>query len=159
MGVSFETYLRRRGGVLMGRCHYVSKRRRHDIPIRRREDVPLRLLGNVPLRRRWVFYLRRTCDVTGTYKETSLRRRHDVLFPGRYIYILCNYTYTYIKKLCQQVFIYNEEALCTSLTFTKVAILLLQDLGTLCVTDINGLYFTCLFSIRNTINLSCHEHV
>ena len=41
MGVSFETYLRRRGDVLMGRRHYVPLRRRHDIPIRRREDVPL----------------------------------------------------------------------------------------------------------------------
>ena len=58
MGVSFETCLRRR------------------------EDVPLRSLGDVPLRRRWVFHLRRTCDVTGTYRETSLRRRYDVLLPG-----------------------------------------------------------------------------
>ena len=49
--------------------------------LRRREDVPLRRLGDVPLRRRWVFHLRRTCDVTGTYRETSLRRRYDVLLP------------------------------------------------------------------------------
>ena len=82
MGVSFETSLRCRGDVLMGRCHYVPLRRRHDIPIRRREDVPLRILGDVPLRRRWVFHLRRTCDVAGTYRETSLRLRHDVLLPG-----------------------------------------------------------------------------
>ena len=74
MGVSFETCLRRRGDVLMGRRHYVLMRRHHDIPTRRREDVPLRRLGGVPLRR--------TCDVTGTYKETSLRHRHDVLLPG-----------------------------------------------------------------------------
>ena len=51
--VSLETYLRRRGDVLMGRRHYVSSRCRHDIPIRRCEDVPLRRLGDVPLRRRW----------------------------------------------------------------------------------------------------------
>ena len=56
--------------------------RHHDIPIRRREDVPLRRLGDVPLRRRWVFHLRRTCDVAWTYKETSLQRRHDVSLPG-----------------------------------------------------------------------------
>ena len=79
LGVSFETCLRRRGDVLMGRRHYVPMGRHHDIPIRRREDVPLRRLGDVPLRRRWVFHLRRTCDVTGTYRETSLRRCHDVI--------------------------------------------------------------------------------
>ena len=82
MGVSFETCLRRRGDVLMGRRHYVPMGRHHDIPIRRREDVPLRRLGDVPLRRHWVFHLRRTCDVAGTYKETSLRRCHDVFLPG-----------------------------------------------------------------------------
>ena len=52
------------------------------------------------------------------------------------------YTYTYIKELCQQVFIYNEEAPCTSYTScAKLAILLLQDLSTLCVTDIYGICF------------------
>ena len=45
-------------------------------------------------------------------------------------------------KLCQQVFIYNKEAPCTSHTScSKVAILLLQDLSTLCVTDIYDIYF------------------
>ena len=78
MGVSFETYLRRPGDLLMGRRHYVPLRGRRNIPIRRREDVPLSYLGDVPLRRRWVFHLRRTCDVAGTYKETSLRHRHNV---------------------------------------------------------------------------------
>ena len=34
-GVSFETYLRRRGDVLMGRRHYVPMRPRHIIPISR----------------------------------------------------------------------------------------------------------------------------
>ena len=50
--------------------------------MRRREDVPLRRLGDVPLRRRWVFHLRWTCNVSGTYRETSLRRHYDVLLPG-----------------------------------------------------------------------------
>ena len=82
LGVSFETYLRRCGDVLMGRRYYVLLRRRHDIPIRCREDELLRRLGDVPLRRRWVFHLRRTWDVAGTYRETLLRRPHDVLLPG-----------------------------------------------------------------------------
>ena len=66
----------------MGHRCYVHLRRRHDVQIRRRRDVPLRRLGNVPPRRRWVFHLRRTCDIAGTYKETSLRRHDDVVFPG-----------------------------------------------------------------------------
>ena len=65
----------------MGRRHYIPLRRRHDIPIRRREDVPLR--------RRWVFHLRRTCHVAGTYKETSLRRRYDVLLLGGLYLLFC----------------------------------------------------------------------
>ena len=45
-------------------------------------------------------------------------------------------------KLCQQVFIYNEKAPCTSHTScVKVVILLLQDLSFVCVTDIYGIYF------------------
>ena len=51
LAVSFETYLRRRGGVLMGLRDYVPLRRRHNIRIRRREDVPQRRLGDVQLRR------------------------------------------------------------------------------------------------------------
>ena len=66
----------------MGRHHYITLRRCHDIPIRRREDAPLRRLGDVPLRRRWVFHLRGTCDVAGSYRETLLRRRYDVLLSG-----------------------------------------------------------------------------
>ena len=62
--------------------HNVSLRRRHEILIRRRGEVPLRRLGDVPLRRRWVFHLRRTYNVAGTYRETSLRRRHHVLLLG-----------------------------------------------------------------------------
>ena len=70
---------------MMGSRCYVFSRRRYDVPIRRRRDVPLRRLGDVLLRLRWVFHLRRTCDVTRTYRETSLRRRHDVLNPGGYV--------------------------------------------------------------------------
>ena len=71
---------------MMGRRCYVLLRRRYDVPIRRCRDAPLRRLGDVPLRPRWVFHWRRTCDVTGTYRETSLRRRHDVLMPGGNIF-------------------------------------------------------------------------
>ena len=47
-----------------------------------------------------------------------------------------------VYKPCQQVFIYNKKAPCTSHTScAKVAILLLQDLSTLCVTDIYRVYF------------------
>ena len=66
---------------MMGSRCYVLLRRRYDVPIRRR-DAPLRRLGDVPSRLRWVFHLRRTCNVAGTYRETSLRHRHDVLMPG-----------------------------------------------------------------------------
>ena len=89
LGVSFETCFRRHGDVLMGRRHYVPMRRRNDIPIRHREDVPLRRLANVPQRGRWVFHLRRICDVTGTYRETSLRCRHDVLLLGGHLLKHC----------------------------------------------------------------------
>ena len=84
MGVSFKTCLRRREDVMMEHRCYVLLRRRYDVPIRRSGDAPLRRLDDVPSRRRWVFHLRRTCDVTGTYRETSLQRRHDVLMPGGY---------------------------------------------------------------------------
>ena len=75
MGVSVEICLRRRGDLLMGRRCYVLLRRRHDVQIRRRRDVPLRRLGNVPPRRRWVFHLRRTCDIAGTDFVTTSPRR------------------------------------------------------------------------------------
>ena len=67
---------------MMGRRCYVFLRRHYDVQIRRRGDAPLRRLGHVPSRRRWVFHLRGTCDVAGTYRETLLRRRLDVLMPG-----------------------------------------------------------------------------
>ena len=82
MGVSFKTCLRLRGDVMMGRRCCVLLRRRYDVSIRRRRDAPLTRLGDVPSRCCWVFHLRRTCDVTGTYRKKSLRRRHDVLMPG-----------------------------------------------------------------------------
>ena len=66
----------------MGRRHYVPMKRHHDISVRRREDLPLTCFRDVPLKRCWVFHLRHTCDVTETYRETSLRRRHDVLLLG-----------------------------------------------------------------------------
>ena len=74
LGVSFETCLRRRGEALMGHRCYVLLRRHHDVPIRCRGDISLRRLGDVPQRRHWVFHLRRNCNVTGMYRETSLRR-------------------------------------------------------------------------------------
>ena len=64
-----------------------------------------------------------------------------------YIYIhtyIIHYTlfHTHIKELRQQVFLYNEEASCTSYRlFAQVAILLLRDLSTLCVADTYGIYF------------------
>ena len=81
----------------MGHHCYVLLRRRHDVPIGCREDVPLRRLGDVPPRRRWVFHLRRTCDVAGTYRETSLGRCYDVLLPGWYRV----HTYTFLV-CCKQ---------------------------------------------------------
>ena len=82
LDVSFETCLRRREDVLMRRCLYILLRCPHNVPMRCRWDLPLRRLNDVPLTRHWVFHLRRNCDVAGTYKETSLRRRRDVLLPG-----------------------------------------------------------------------------
>ena len=79
------------------------------------------------------------------------------------LYIICiiytYYTDAYIKELCQEVFIYNEEAPCTSHTSCpKVAILLLQNLSTLCV--IYMVYIvTCLFSVRNTMKYLSKEYL
>ena len=63
----------------MGLCCFILLGRRHDVPMRRRGDVPLRRLGDIPPRRSLVFHLRRICDVTGTYRKTSLD--HDDLLP------------------------------------------------------------------------------
>ena len=102
LGVSFETCVRRRGHVMMGHRFYVLLRRRYDVPIRRRRDAPLRRLGDVPSRRRWVFHLRRTCDVAGTYRETSLQHCHDVLMQGEttYYHIACLYSI----NICYDIF-------------------------------------------------------
>ena len=74
----------------MGRRYYVLSRHRHHVPIRCRGDVPLRRLGEVPPRRCWVFYLRRSCNVTGTYRGTSLQRRYDILLLGRLQFSVSN---------------------------------------------------------------------
>ena len=79
------------------------------------------------------------------------------------LYIICiiytYYTDAYIKELCQEVFIYNEEAPCTSHTsFPKVAILLLQNLSTLCVIYVVYIV-TCLFSVRNTMKYLSKEYL
>ena len=81
LGVSFETCLRRCEDVLMRRCRYVLLRSHHDVPIKCCGDISLRRLDDVSSRRRWVFHLRCTCDIAGTYREMSLWRRHDVLLP------------------------------------------------------------------------------
>ena len=58
-----------------------------------------------------------------------------------------------LHKLCQQFLIYHEEAPCTSHTSSpKVAILLLQDFSTLCVTDIYGIYFHFIQQIYHIMN-------
>ena len=66
----------------MGRRCYVLLRLRHYVPIQCHGHVPLRRLGDVPRRRRFVFHLRHNRDVAGTYEETSLRRRYNVLLTG-----------------------------------------------------------------------------
>ena len=59
----------------------VLLRRCYDISIKRHGGLPLRRLGDVPSTRSWVFHLRRTYNVAGTYRDMSLQR-HDVLLPG-----------------------------------------------------------------------------
>ena len=94
LAASYETWVRRCGNLLMGRRHYIPLRYCHNIPIRRCGDVPLGRLGDVPLGRRWVFHLRRTCDVAGTYREMPLRRRYDVLVPVRKLaFIILTYLF------------------------------------------------------------------
>ena len=88
----------RRGDALMGHPYYVLLRRRHDVLIRCRGDVPMRRLGDVPRKRRSVFHLRCNCDVAGTYRETSLRRRYDVLLPGGSL--LCINVFSEMKVGC-----------------------------------------------------------
>ena len=95
LGVSFETCLRGQRDALMGRRCYVLLRRRHDFPIRCCGDALLRCLCDIPMRRCWMSHLKRTRDVTGTYRETSLRRRYDVLLPGgRLVKLLVKISFT-----------------------------------------------------------------
>ena len=68
--------------ALMRRCCFVPLRRCNDVLVRCCKDVPLTDLGNAPPRRRWIFYLRCSCDGAGTYRETSLRCCYDVLMSG-----------------------------------------------------------------------------
>ena len=79
LGVSFETCLRRCGDVLMERCCQVLLKRHPNVPIRHWRDVSIRCLGDVPSRHPWLFYLRRTRNITRTSREALLRRRQDVL--------------------------------------------------------------------------------
>ena len=62
-------------------------------------------LGNVPPRRCCVFHLRCACDVTRTYRETSLRHRYDVLLPWgwkpMYIFLKLLYKRSYQFLLLQ----------------------------------------------------------
>ena len=81
MGRGGYVPLRCLGDVPMRRRCYVLLRRPHGVPIRCHGDVPLRRLDNVLSRRRWVFHLRLNCNVAGMYRETLLRRHHDVLLP------------------------------------------------------------------------------
>ena len=67
------------------------RRRRRDVLIARRGYVLLRRLGDVALRRHWVLHLRRTCDVSRTYREMLLRRpvaRWSQFF--RNMHLLCD---------------------------------------------------------------------
>ena len=111
MGVSFETCFRRHGDVLMGPHCYVLLRHRHKVPIRCCGEIPLRRLGDVVPGRCWVFHLRHTCNVTGTYRETSLQRCYDVLLPGGtcYFHLLTPFIHLYkLIFLTFCVFLYKN---------------------------------------------------
>ena len=90
MGVSFETCLRRRGDVLIGRHCDVLLRGSHGVPIRR--------LGDVPRRHRWVFHL----GVLATSLGRTKRRRYDVAttLPQRLIarWVHTPHTHTYTES-------------------------------------------------------------
>ena len=74
----FETSWRRTDGTSSLRPNETSSRHTNKTSWRRTTETSWRRSTETSL----VFHLRRTCDVTGTYKETSLRHRHDVLLPG-----------------------------------------------------------------------------
>ena len=70
------------------------------------------------------------------------------------------YSYTYIKQLCHQVFIYNEEPPCTSHTSRAKWPSYFGKIWALYVSQIYMVYIShFLFSFRNAINLSHHERV
>ena len=102
-----ETWLRRTTVTLLGVSFGSYRRRRRTVLMGRRGYLPLRRLAEVPLRRHWVFHLRRTCDVAGTYKETSLRRRHDVslsggiLLYGKLFFNLCIKSLNHFENLME----------------------------------------------------------
>ena len=74
-----------------------------------------------------MFHLRSTCDVAGAYRETSLRRRHDVLLPGGKKKTRCdtarvpsNLRYIDRKKVrTAKVMIKNIVSLTITKTFTE----------------------------------------
>ena len=72
LGVPFETCLRRRGDVLMGRLCFVLLRCYHDVPKRCREEhVPLRRLGETLLSVSFETYLRRRWVVQREYVNVA----------------------------------------------------------------------------------------
>ena len=73
-----ETSWRRTDETLLLRLLETSSRRSNKMSWRR----TTRRFNDVPSRRLWVFHLRGTGDVAGTYREMSLRRRHNGLLPG-----------------------------------------------------------------------------
>ena len=88
------------------------------------------------------------------------------------LYIILNiniYIYIYIIKYILYRYIYKRTLSTGFYILWKSSVYitynicqsgpLLPDLSTLCVTDIYGYIFTCLFSVRNTINLLSHEQV
>ena len=60
---------------------YVFLRRCYDFQIWFCGDELMRRLSNIFPKSCGMFHLRRTCDVAGTYRETSLRRLHNLLLP------------------------------------------------------------------------------
>ena len=76
----FERSRRRTDKTLLLGPLETSSRRSNKTSWRRTTETSW--LGDVPSRHRWVFHLRLTCDIAGTYRWTWLRRRHDTLLSG-----------------------------------------------------------------------------
>ena len=78
-------------GNLADGCHNkITWKRSRDLLTRCHEFVTSKRGGNV------VFHLRRTCDVAGKYRETLLRRRHNVLLPGGIVLIILTKQHAYL---------------------------------------------------------------